>query len=190
MILPIYLYGEQVLRQKAKPISFPHQGLDELLKDMFETMYQANGVGLAAPQIGKSLRIFVVDASPLATDEDFKDISDELKNFKKVFINPQKIEEKGELWKFTEGCLSIPNIREDVSRKVTITLTYQDELGNSHTETFSDIRARIIQHEYDHLEGVLFTDHLSPLKKRLLQKKLNQISKGMVDADYKIKFPK
>ena len=151
---------------------------------MFETMYSSKGVGLAAPQINKSIRLFVIDASP------FADEYPELEGWKKVFINPQILVEEGEEWDFNEGCLSIPGIREDVERKPELILEYEDENFELHEEKFDGVVARVIQHEYDHLEGILFTDHLSPLKKRLLKGKLNDISKGIVDVNYKMKFAK
>ena len=157
---------------------------------MFETMNEANGIGLAAPQIGLDIRLFVVDITPLAEDEDYADIAEELSTFKKVFINAQILEESGEEWKFNEGCLSIPDVREDVKRKETILIEYYDENFVKHTETFSDIRARVIQHEYDHIEGILFTDHLSALKKKLVKGKLNKIAQGDIATSYKMRFPK
>lgn len=179
MIYPIVAYGDPILKKKAANIP---QGTDikKLAEDMFETMYHANGVGLAAPQIGKSLRLFVIDAEPM--DEE------KLKDCKKVFVNAQIIEEQGEKWSYEEGCLSIPKIRESVSRCSTIQIRYFDENWKEHTETFDGLLARVIQHEYDHIEGILFTDHLSAIKKRLLQNKLNNISKGKVDAEYKMRF--
>ncbi len=182
MIYPIVAYGTPVLKKVAQPIE-KEGNIDviQLVNDMFETMYAANGVGLAGPQIGKGLRIFVVDAEPL--DEE------NLKGFKKAFINPIKIEEEGEIWAFEEGCLSIPGIREEVKRHDVIRLRYFDEHWVEHEETFDGLKARVIQHEYDHIEGVLFTDHLSSLKKRLLKGKLANISKGKADYDYKMSFP-
>ncbi len=190
MKLPIRAYGDPVLRKKCTDINRDYPELKELIDNMFETMNGAFGVGLAAPQIGLPIRLFIVDASPMAEDEEYADIAEELKAFKKVFINPIVIEETGAQWKFKEGCLSIPNIREDVERKESITIDYLDENFNPQKETFSDIRARIVQHEYDHIEGVLFTDYLSSLKKKLLKKKLNNISTGKVNVEYKMKFPK
>ena len=154
---------------------------------MFDTMNSANGIGLAAPQIGLDIRLFIVDVSPLAEDEDYEDIAEELKDFKKVFINAKMLEESGEEWKFNEGCLSV---REDVKRKETIVIEYYDENFVKHTDTFSDMRARVIQHEYDHIEGILFTDHLSSLKKKLVKGKLMKISQGDVSVTYKMRFPK
>ncbi len=169
MILPIRAFGDPVLRKVGKDIEKDYPGLQELIDNMFETMYSANGIGLAAPQIGLDIRLFVIDVTPLAEDEDYEDIKDELAEFKKVFINARILEESGEEWKFNEGCLSIPDVREDVKRKDTIVIEYYDENFVKHTETFSDIRARVIQHEYDHIEGILFTDHLSALKKKLVK---------------------
>lgn len=192
MILPIIAYGDSVLRQTTEEIE---EGTDisVLLADMFETMYKAKGVGLAAPQIGKALRLFIVDASPFGEDEpeneeEAKELAF-LKTFKKVFINPIIEEETGKEWEFNEGCLSIPGIREDISRKPDLVLTYFDENWNFHEENYTGLAARIIQHEYDHIEGVLFTDKLNPLKKRLLKGKLNDISRGNVRVDYRMKFP-
>lgn len=183
MKLPIIAYGNPVLRQKAKDIDANYPELDTLIKDMFDTMYAASGVGIAAPQIGKSIRLFVIDASPY-DDEDAS-----LKDFKKVFINPQILEESGDKWLSSEGCLSIPDIREDISRHPDLTISYFDENWVQHEESYSGLAARIIQHEYDHIEGILFTDKLSPLKKALLKGKLDAISKGKVEVDYKMKFP-
>ncbi|CAA0140921.1 peptide deformylase [Tenacibaculum maritimum] len=190
MILPIVAYGDPVLRKVGAKIDENYPDLEKLISNMKETMYNASGVGLAAPQIGKSIRLFVIDASPFADDEDLKESDREaLKNFNKVFINAQIVEEQGEEWAFNEGCLSIPNVREDVFRKETITIEYEDENFKKHTETLSGLAARVFQHEYDHIEGVLFTDKLSSLKKRLIKKKLENISKGKVNADYRMRFP-
>ncbi len=191
MILPIVAYGDPVLKKVGEEIDKDYPGLSELIDNMWETMYAASGVGLAAPQIGKSIRLFIVDASPFADEEE--DEPDPkakgLENFKKVFINPIIEEETGENWAFQEGCLSIPKIREDVYRKEKITITYFDENFDFHEETYDGYAARVIQHEYDHIEGILFTDHLSPLKRKLLTKKLGNISKGEIDVDYRMKFP-
>ncbi|SFT53910.1 peptide deformylase [Lishizhenia tianjinensis] len=189
MILPVVAYGDPVLKKEGEEIDKDYPELDKLIADMWETMYAAHGVGLAAPQIGKSIRLFVVDASPFAEDEDEDPRAKGLKDFKKVFINPIIEEESGEEWAFQEGCLSIPKVREDVYRKETIVITYFDENWEFHEETYSGYAARVIQHEYDHVDGVLFTDHLSPLKKRMITKKLTNISKGEVDIDYRMKFP-
>jgi len=164
MILPIVAFGTPVLRQKAKKIDEDYEGLLELVDNMFETMYKASGVGLAAPQIGMSIRLFIVDASPFQEEEP------KLKDFKKVFLNPEIVEEEGEKFDFNEGCLSIPHIREDVSRKSKILIRFQDGHFKNYEEEFDGLAARIIQHEYDHIEGVLFTDYLSSLKKRLINK--------------------
>lgn len=190
MILPIRAYGDPVLRKKCDEIDKDYKNLSQLIENMFETMADASGVGLAAPQIGLPIRLFLVNATVFAEDEDYEDIKDELKDFKKVFINAQIIEEKGDKFKFNEGCLSIPGVREDVTRHDTITIEYFDENFKKHTETYSDIRARVIQHEYDHIEGILFTDYLSPFKKKLVQNKLKNISKGKVNVDYNMEFPK
>lgn len=181
MIYPIVMYGDPVLRQKAKNIE---QGTDILpwVEDMFETMHAANGVGLAAPQIGKSLRLFIVDGRVIEDEPD-------MQNFKKVFVNPEMIEELGTSWEYEEGCLSIPNIREKISRKEKLKIKYWDENWNQHEEIFDGMKARIIQHEYDHIEGKMFVDYLTPLKKRLLKGKLADISKGKVDTEYRIQAP-
>lgn len=185
MILPIVAYGDPVLKKVCGDIDEDYNNLNELIKNMFETMENANGVGLAAPQVGLDIRLFVVDASPLAEDEENKD----LEGFRKVFINAEINEENGKEWKFNEGCLSIPEIREDVDRKPEIMISYYDEKFTYKEENFSGIAARIIQHEYDHIEGILFTEHLNPLKRRLLKRKLTDISKGNINVNYKMKFP-
>ncbi|RZT00353.1 peptide deformylase [Aquimarina brevivitae] len=190
MILPIVAYGDPVLKKKAKDISADYPKLDELIENMFETMYNAHGVGLAAPQIGLSKRLFVIDAEPFADDEDLNPVeAEKLKGLKKVFINPQIIEETGEEWAFCEGCLSIPDIREDVFRQEKIKIKYVDQDFKERTEEYDGLAARVIQHEYDHIEGILFTDKLSSLKKRLIKGKLTNISKGKVNADYRMRFP-
>ncbi|MBC2839966.1 peptide deformylase [Robiginitalea sp. SC105] len=190
MILPIVAYGDPVLRRKCTPITPEHPGLETLIENMWETMYQANGVGLAAPQVAQPIRLFLVDTSPFAEDEDFTpEEQEELRTFKRVFINAQMEAENGKKWAFNEGCLSIPDIREDVTRCDTITLRYMDADFEEHTETFDGLLARVIQHEYDHIEGILFTDKISSLKKRLLKGKLASISKGKVQIDYKMRFP-
>ena len=190
MILPIIAYGSTVLKKKAKDLSNDYPNVKQLIENMWETMYASNGVGLAAPQIGLSLRLFVVDTAPFADDETL-DIIDVkiLESFKKVFINPIIIEEDGEIWEFNEGCLSIPDVREDVSRHERIKMNYLDEHFKSQTIILSGLAARVIQHEYDHIEGILFTDHLSPLKRRLLKGKLTSISKGAIEVEYPMKFP-
>lgn len=190
MILPIVAFGDPVLRKEAREIDSDYPELDTLIENMFETMYAASGIGLAAPQIGLSIRMFAIDASPFEDDDDLSEAEREfLSNFKKVFINARILEETGDEWAFNEGCLSIPEIREDVFRKDSITMEYLDENFKKHTDTFDGIAARIIQHEYDHIEGILFTDLLSPLKKRLIKGKLANISKGKVSVDYRMKFP-
>ncbi|NQU88744.1 MAG: peptide deformylase [Mariniphaga sp.] len=183
MIYPVTVYGEPILRKKAKPVDKNFEGFEEFMKNMWETMYYADGVGLAAPQVGKSLRVFVIDASMGAEEEP------ELKDFKKAFINPEIIEISGEKWLMNEGCLSLPEIREDVSRPEFVTIRYHDENFEEHTETFKGYASRIIQHEFDHLEGVLFIDYLNPLKKRLLKGKLLNITKGNVETHYRIISP-
>ncbi len=190
MILPVVAYGDPVLRKKGKEIDKEYPDLKELIENMKETMLHASGVGLAAPQVGHAIRLFIVDASPFADMEDVEEKErEELKDFKKIFINAKVIKEEGEKWIFNEGCLSVPNINEDVVRKEFITLEYQDENFNKHTKTFGGLPARIIQHEYDHTEGVIFTDKLSSLKKRLLKKKLENISKGKVEVSYRMRYP-
>ena len=190
MILPIVAYGDPVLKKIGTEITKDYPKLDELLVNMFETMYNAFGVGLAAPQIGLPIRIFLVDTSPFSEDEDFTDEEkNELKNFKRVFINAKITKEEGDEWSFNEGCLSIPDIREDVFRQPRVTIEYVDENFKSHTETFEGLIARVIQHEYDHIEGVLFTDKLSSLKKRLIKGRLSNISKGEIHVDYRMRFP-
>ena len=190
MILPIVAYGDPVLRKVGKEIDKDYPNLVTLIANMKETMYNASGVGLAAPQIGKDIRLFVIDASPFAEDEQLDEKDREtLKSFNKVFINPQIVEETGEEWAFNEGCLSIPDVREDVFRKEKIKIEYFDENFTKHTEELEGLAARVFQHEYDHIEGVLFTDKLSALKKRLIKKKLDHISKGKIRAEYRMRFP-
>ena len=191
MILPIVAYGDPVLRKVGKEITKDYPKLEELIDNMKETMKNAQGVGLAAPQIGKDIRLFLIDASPFAeSDELEEEEKNFLKGFKRTFINAQIIEEEGDEWAFNEGCLSIPNINEDVFRNDTIHIEYLDENFEKKTEALSVLAARIFQHEYDHIEGILFTDKLSSLKKRLLKKKLENISKGNIDVAYRMKFPK
>ena len=190
MILPIVAYGDPVLRKKCTEIDRTYEGLDALISDMWQTMYNANGVGLAAPQVGKPIRLFLVDTSAFADDEELsQEERDALRDFKMVFINARMEEESGQKWTFNEGCLSIPDIREDVNREPTITLSYLDADFKPHTRSFDGLLARVIQHEYDHIEGVLFTDRISPLKRRLLKGKLANISKGKIEVDYKMRFP-
>ncbi|MDT0687096.1 peptide deformylase [Autumnicola psychrophila] len=190
MILPIVAYGDPVLRKKAKEIPEDYPKLDELMNNMWDTMYNAYGVGLAAPQVGIPVRMFVIDPAPFAEDEELDEAEKEqLLNLRKLFINPRIIEEEGEEWGFNEGCLSIPEVREDVFRKPDIVIEYQDENFNTHKESYSGLAARVIQHEYDHIEGILFTDKLSSLKKRLIKSKLSNISKGKIKIEYKMRFP-
>ncbi|MBT8293470.1 MAG: peptide deformylase [Eudoraea sp.] len=190
MTLSILAYGDPVLRKIGKTINKDYPQLKELIANMWETMYNANGVGLAAPQIGLPIRLFVVDTGPFADDEELTPKEQEaLKNFKKVFINAKIEQQSGNNWAFNEGCLSIPDIREDVTRMDTIEITYLDEDFKPHKETYDGLLARVIQHEYDHIEGILFTDKLSSLKKRLLKGKLANISKGKINVDYKMRFP-
>lgn len=184
MILPIVAFGDPVLRLETEEVDENHPGLQELIDNMFETMYNAPGVGLAAPQIGKSLRLFVIDTIDLYEEEKTKE-----KGIKEVFINPIMIEESGKRWDFEEGCLSIPGIREKVNRQKKIKIEYYDRDFNLREKDFDGMNARVIQHEYDHIEGILFTDHLKPLKKRKLQRKLRNISKGDISIDYKMRFP-
>jgi peptide deformylase len=190
MILPIIAYGDPVLRKMGQEITKDYPDLDKLIINMWDTMYEAYGVGLAAPQVNYSIRLFMIDPSPFAEDENLTGPEKEvLSNLKKVFINPKIIAEEGEEWAFNEGCLSIPEIREDVFRKPRITIEYLDEDFNMLRETYEGLAARVIQHEYDHIEGILFTDKLSSLKKRLIKGKLSDISKGKVDVDYRMRFP-
>jgi peptide deformylase len=180
MILPIYLYGHPVLKKVAEPIKKDYPQLSELIANMYETMDNADGVGLAAPQVGLSIRLFVVDGSG------FKD--ETIKNFKQVFINPNILEESGEQWEFNEGCLSIPKIREDVSRNYSLVIEYQDEKFVKKKEKFEGTAARIIQHEYDHIEGKLFIERISPLRKMMIKGKLNDILKGEVEVDFPVRL--
>lgn len=188
MILPIVAYGDPVLKQKAEEIDRDHPDLQVLIDDMFETMYGAQGIGLAAPQIGESIRLFIVDASPFGEDENDPEAM-KVKDFKEVFINAEILSTEGVNYPFQEGCLSIPNIREDILRDERITIRYYDRNWELHEKVFDGYAARVIQHEYDHIEGVLFTDRLSPLKRKLLKRKLTDISKGNTDVEYKMKFP-
>ena len=186
MILPIIAYGSSVLRKECEEIDASYPELTKLIANMFATMENANGIGLAAPQIGLGVRLFIIDSTPLTEDEENKTAVEAVR---KVFINPEIMEEEGKEWKFNEGCLSIPEIREDVYRKPDIEIGYFDENFQYHEDKFSGIVARIIQHEYDHIEGTLFVDYLSPLKKRLLKRKLTEIAEGKISVDYKMKFP-
>jgi peptide deformylase len=195
MILPIVAYGTPVLRKTAVDIPKDYPQLQQLIGDMFETMYASSGVGIAAPQVGKSLRLFLVDTSPFVNgdrdddDEFTEEEREQLLHLKKVFVNAKIVEEEGEEWLFNEGCLSIPKIREDVSRKPKIRIQYYDEHFDFFDETYEGIAARVIQHEYDHIEGKLFTDRINPLRRRLLKGKLADISKGKVSVTYKMQFP-
>ena len=184
MILPITIYGHPVLRKVAKDIDKDYPNLEKFMADMWQTMYFADGVGLAAPQVGRSIRMFVLDCS------NFEDEEPELEGFKKMFINAQITERNGEEWDMSEGCLSIPGLNEDVTRPETIRIEYYDENWAFHDEEYSGFAARVIQHEYDHLDGIMFTDHCSPLRKRLLKSKLTGISKGNFDAKYRFKLAK
>jgi peptide deformylase len=192
MILPIVAYGATVLRKVANDITPDYPQLNKLMEDMWETMYYSNGVGLAAPQVNKDIRLFVIDTEQIFEnlDEDEKGKYPDAPGVKKVFINPHVLELEGDEWPYNEGCLSIPKIREDVMRPETIVLEYLDENFQPHTETFNGITARVIQHEYDHLEGKLFIDYLKPLRRKMLQGKLTDISKGKVKVDYKMMFAK
>lgn len=191
MIYPIIAYGTPVLKKKALPIEEDFENLKELIGDMFETMYNAHGVGIAAPQIGKSIRLFLVDTAQETENEDGTESPiDEKLPTKKAFINAEILELTGTPYAYQEGCLSIPNIREDIIREETVRLKYYDSDFNEFIEEFSGITARVILHEYDHIEGVLFTDKIKPLKKTLLRKRLLNISKGQVSTEYKMKFPK
>ncbi|OAV44126.1 peptide deformylase [Lewinella sp. 4G2] len=182
MILPIYAYGQPVLKKVAKPITKDYPGLEKLIADMWETMENANGVGLAAPQIGKSIRLFLIDAGPM------HDEGEEHLGKRGVFINAEILEEAGDDCSYAEGCLSIPDITGEVERAEEITIRYYDENFVEHTETFDGMNARVIQHEYDHIEGILFTEYLKPLKRRMINRKLEKIKKGEADAKYRMKF--
>lgn len=194
MILPIVAYGNPVLRKVAQDIQPDYPGLEKLIRDMWETMYGSNGVGLAAPQIAKDIRLFVIDSAQIFTNMDDDDRKED--NYpddpgtKQVFINAHIVEEGGEDWAYNEGCLSIPKIREDVYRAEEVTLEFLDENFVPHRRTYNGITGRIILHEYDHIDGKLFIDHLSPLKRKLLKRKLDDISRGVVRVDYKMSFPK
>ncbi len=182
MILPIYAYGQPVLKKVAKDITPDYEGLSELVGNMWETMENANGVGLAAPQIGRDIRLFVVDSSPMLEDHE-KHLG-----IKKVFINAQILEETGKDCSYSEGCLSIPDISGDVERPETITIRWQDENFTAYTETFTGMNARVIQHEYDHIEGILFIEMLKPLKRKMIKRKLEKIKKGEISPSYRMKF--
>jgi peptide deformylase len=186
MILPIVAFGSPVLRKKCVDISHDYPELEMLLENMKKTMHEAHGVGLAAPQINKDIRLFLIDTTPFVDDEE----ETEEVIVKQAFINARILEEKGEAWDFNEGCLSIPDVREDISRKPSITIEYFDENFEKHTDTYDGLTARVIQHEYDHIQGVLFTDKISALRKRMIKGKLMDISKGKVDVSYKMRFPR
>ncbi len=183
MIYPIIVYGNPILKKVAEDITEEYPGLEKLAEDMFETMHHAEGLGLAAPQIGKSIRVFVIDGNPVADDEP------DMAGFKKVFINARITERSGEQVPMNEGCLSIPNLREEVKRESHIKISYYDEKWEFHDEEYDGFRARVIQHEYDHLDGILFPERLNPLRRRLLKGKLNDISKGKFEVDYKTIIP-
>lgn len=189
MIIPIYGYGEPVLRKVGEEVSSEYPNLSAIIANMYDTMYNAFGVGLAAPQIGLPIRLFIIDTEPFSDSEDLsKEEKSKLKGFKQTFINAKILVEDGEEWFFNEGCLSIPDVREDVSRNERITIEYYDEAFNKKTEVFDGLIARVIQHEYDHIEGILFTDKISTLKKTLIKKKLQNIMDGKVFPDYRMKF--
>ncbi len=189
MILPIFGYGDPVLRKVGIEISKDYPNLNEIIENMFDTMYNAYGVGLAAPQIGLDIRLFIVDTEPFSDSKEVKKEEVEaLKTFKKVFINAKILKEEGNDFTFNEGCLSIPDIREDVTRKDTITIEYFDENFQKHTDILNGLRARVIQHEYDHIEGILFVDKILPLRKTLIKKKLQNIMDGKANPDYRMKY--
>ena len=192
MVFPIVAYGAAILRKTSQDIAPDYPGLQTLIEDMWETMYASSGVGLAAPQINKDIRLFVMDSAQIFEnlEEDEKGVYPDAPGIKKVFINAHIVSVDGDEWVYNEGCLSIPKIREDVYRREVVTLKYMDENFAEHTETFNGITARVIQHEYDHIDGKLFIDYLKPLRRKLLQGKLNDISKGKVKMDYKMIFPK
>ena len=189
MILPIVGYGDPVLRKMCEEITAEYTDLKALIANMYETMYNAYGVGLAAPQVGLPIRLFMIDTEPFSDSEDLSpEEQEQLKNFRQTFINAKMLKEEGEEWGFNEGCLSIPEVREDVFRNEKITIEFYDEDFNKRTEVYDGLIARVIQHEYDHIEGILFTDKISSLKKRLIQKKLQNIMEGRTRPDYKMKF--
>ena len=184
MFLPIVAYGDPVLKEVGEEVSPDYPLLKQLIENMYETMYTSHGVGLAAHQVGLAIRLFIVDCSPFKEEEPY------LEDFKKTFINPEIIEQEGKEWFFNEGCLSIPEVREDVARKPKITIRYYDEDFVQHTESYEGIAARVIQHEFDHIEGILFTDYLSSLRKRMIKRKLTDIMNGKINPDYKMRFYK
>ncbi len=183
MILPVTVYGDTLLRKKAVEIDKDYKDLNILIENMYETMYNADGIGLAAPQVGLSIRMFIVDGTGMEEEEP------EMKDFKKVFINPEINETKGEKWEMEEGCLSLPGIRENVSRQDEVSITYYDEHWNKITETYKGFAGRVVQHEYDHLEGKLFIDYISPLRRKLLKGRLTAITKGKSKAHYRVNVP-
>ena len=189
MIIPIYGYGEPVLRKIGEVITPDYPNLKEIISNMYDTMYNACGVGLAAPQVGLAIRLFIINTEPFSDSDDLtKEEQEQLKEFKRTFINAKMLKEEGEEWSFNEGCLSIPDVREDVFRNETITIEYCDEDFITKTEVFDGLIARVIQHEYDHIEGILFTDKISSLKKTLIKKKLQNIMEGKARPDYRMKF--
>jgi peptide deformylase len=194
MIFPIVAYGHPILRKVGQDIDKDYPHLDKLIEDMWETMYASNGVGLAAPQIGKDIRLFVVDSAQIFANMDEEERKEnnypDTPGIKQVFINAHIVEEAGDDWSYNEGCLSIPKIREDIYRAEEVTVEYMDEHFKKHTRTFDGITGRVILHEYDHIEGKLFIDHISPLKRKLLKRKLDDISRGQVKVDYRMLFPK
>lgn len=192
MILPIVAYGSPILRKICSDITKDYPGLDKLLEDMWETMYNSNGVGLAAPQINKDIRLFVIDSEQIFRnqEEDEKGEYPDEPGHKGIFINARIKELNGKQWSYNEGCLSIPKIREDIMRSETVTLDYVDEHFEPHTKTFNGITARVILHEYDHIDGKLFIDYIKPLKRTLMKRKLDDITKGKVSVDYRMVFPK
>ncbi|GAA4048490.1 peptide deformylase [Flavobacterium chungnamense] len=189
MILPIVGYGDPVLRKVCDDVTIEYPNLKEIIANMYDTMYNAYGVGLAAPQVGLTIRLFVIDTEPFSDSEDLtKEEQEQLKGFKQTFINAKMLKEEGEEWGFNEGCLSIPDVREDVYRNETITIEYFDENFNKKTEVYDGLIARVIQHEYDHIEGILFTDKISTLKRTLIKKKLQNIMDGKARPDYRMRF--
>jgi peptide deformylase len=188
MILPIYAYGKAILREKSKPIDKNFPQLERLIQDMFETMYNANGVGLAAPQVGFSIRLFIADGTSMKPNPQPDGTVENMEDFKKIFINPVILEQSGEPWEYEEGCLSIPFVREVIQRPKQLKIKYFDENWNEKIEIYDGLKARIIQHEYDHIEGILFIDHISPLRKQIIRGKLNKILQGKLEVDYPMVF--
>ena len=185
MILPVVAFGSSILRKECEDVTQDYIGLDILVENMWETMYNASGVGLAAPQVNCPIRLFIVDTSQFSSED-----NEHTEEIKRVFINARIISECGDLWSFNEGCLSIPDVREDVKRQSSVTIEYFDEFFNKHIETFHGLSARVIQHEYDHIDGILFIDKLSPLRRRMIKRKLVDIAKGKVKTSYKMRFVK